>query len=429
MGGGSTTTSDTTSNQINQIPQWMSDAGQQNYAYAQNIAQQPLQQYQGQMVADVAPQTQQAWNVAANSGNVGADQYNAATAGYLGAIGQAPMNLTSYWAGKAPATVAQQGALANPTKAATAGAAQQAAASRDVTASTADLSQLAKTNLGAYMNPYTQDVINKTLPIMNQSLANQQNALSNQANQANAFGGSRQAITQGVMGAQGALSEAQMAAQLNNQNYQQAQQAGMFDVGAANQMSEFNAGQRNTVGMANQQQANLVNTYNAGQGNQVNVANAGMLNQVGEYNQGQANAMAQFNAQQGNQVGMYNQGQANSMAQFNAGQANTIGMANQAAQQAKINSDIQASYGLTNTGQSMNAANAANYNMLTSAGASQSMQAQNQINAQMAKFNQAFNYPQQQLGVLEGSLGMTPHDTSSSGQSSTRRRRQPTGPA
>jgi hypothetical protein len=37
----------------------------------------------------------------------------------------------------------------------------------------------------------------------------------------------------------------------------------------------------------------------------------------------------------------------------------------------------------------------------------------------MAKFNQAFNYPQQQLGTLEGSLGLTPHDTSTSGQSST----------
>ena len=54
-----------------------------------------------------------------------------------------------------------------------------------------------------------------------------------------------------------------------------------------------------------------------------------------------------------------------------------------------------------------------------SAGAAEQMQAQNQINAQMAKFNQAFNYPQQQLGVLESSLGMTPHDTSTSGQSST----------
>ena len=49
----------------------------------------------------------------------------------------------------------------------------------------------------------------------------------------------------------------------------------------------------------------------------------------------------------------------------------------------------------------MNKSNIANYNMLQGAGASQSMQQQRQINAQMAKFNQAFNYPQQQLGVLE----------------------------
>ena len=67
----------------------------------------------------------------------------------------------------------------------------------------------------------------------------------------------------------------------------------------------------------------------------------------------------------------------------------------------------------------MNASNVANYNMLTNAGAAQEMQQQNQINAQMAKFNQAFNYPQQQLGTLESSLGMTPHDTSTSGQSNT----------
>ena len=43
MSGGSSTTSDTTSNQINQIPQWMSDAGQQNYAYSQTVAQMHFQ--------------------------------------------------------------------------------------------------------------------------------------------------------------------------------------------------------------------------------------------------------------------------------------------------------------------------------------------------------------------------------------------------
>jgi hypothetical protein len=287
MGGGSTTTQDTTSNQINQIPQWMSDAGQQNYAYAQNVAQQPLQQYQGQMVADVSPQTQQSWDVAANSGNVGSDQFNAATAGYLGALGQTPASVTA--------------------------------------------GQLSNTNLQPYMNPYTQDVINATLPLMQQQNALSQNQQANAANSANAFGGSRQGIQQGVAQAQGALNIGEMAAQLNQANFAQAQAGATGD-----------------------------------------------LNRT-------------LQAQQGNQT----------------------------ADQAKINSDILASQGLTNTGQQMNASNVANFNMLQSAGAAQQMQAQNDINAQMAKFNQAFNYPQQQLGVLESSLGMTPHDTSTSGQSNT----------
>ena len=287
MSGGSSTTSDTTSNQINQIPQWMSDAGQQNYAYAQNVAQQPLQQYQGQMVADVSPQTQQAWDVAANSGNVGSDQFNSATAGYLGALGQTPTSVTA--------------------------------------------GQIAGTNLQPYMDPYTQNVINATMPIMQQQNALSQNQQANAANSANAFGGSKQGIQQGVAQAQGALNIGQMVANLNNQNFQQAQAAATGDI-------------NRTL---------------------------------------------------------------------------TADTSNQQASQAKINSDVLASQGLNNTGDSMNKSNIANYNMLQGAGASQSMQQQNQINAQMAKFNQAFNYPQQQLGVLESSLGMTPHDTSTSGQSNT----------
>ena len=287
MSGGSTTTNDTTSNQVNQIPAWMTQAGQQNYAYAQNVAQQPLQQYQGQMVASVSPQMQQAWDVAANSGNVGADQFNAATSGYLGALGQSPTSVTA--------------------------------------------GQISNTNLQPYMDPYTQSVINATMPIMQQANALSQNQQADAAASANAFGGSRQGIQQGVAQAQGAMNIGQMVAQLNNQNFQQAQAAATGDI-------------NRTL---------------------------------------------------------------------------TADTSNQQANQAKINSDIIASQGLTNTGDSMNKSNVANFDMLQSAGAGQEMQQQNQINAQMAKFNQAFNYPQQQLGVLESSLGMTPHDTSTSGQSNT----------
>ena len=284
MGGGGTTTQASQSTSVNQIPQWMTDAGEQNYAFAQNVAEQPLQQYQGQMVSDVAPQTQQSWDVAANSGNVGADQYNGATAGYLGALGQTPANVRA--------------------------------------------GQISNTNLQPYMDPYTQSVINATMPGMIQANALSQNQQANAANSAKAFGGSRQGIQQGVAQAQGAQNVGLMLANLNNQNFTQAQAAATGDINRT---------------------------------------------------------MA---AQQGNQT----------------------------AAQNKITSDIAASQGLANTGDSMNKANVANYGILSSAGAGQSMQAQNEINAQMAKFSQAFNYPQQQLGTLLSALGMTPHDTSTSSQ-------------
>ena len=159
MGGSTTTDQSGSSSQVNQIPQWVQNAGQQNYGLAQQVASQPLQQYQGQMVADVAPQTQQAWNLAANSGGIGQDAQSAAQAGYLNTLGQTPQNVQA--------------------------------------------GQLSNTNLQPYMNPYTQNVINSTLPIMQQNLGLQQNQQQNAANSSNAFGGSRQAIQQGVTQAQG----------------------------------------------------------------------------------------------------------------------------------------------------------------------------------------------------------------------------------
>ena len=63
--------------------------------------------------------------------------------------------------------------------------------------------------------------------------------------------------------------------------------------------------------------------------------------------------------------------------------------------------------------------NLAQYGMLTSAGGLQEQQQQNDINAQIAKFQQAETYPQQQLGMMESSLGMTPYNTGTSGSSAS----------
>ena len=297
MGGSTTSETQGSSSSVNQIPQWVQNAGMQNYGLAQQVASQPLQQYQGQMVADTAPQTQQAWNLAANSGNVGQDAQSAAQAGYLNTLGQTPQNVQA--------------------------------------------GQLSNTNLQPYMNPYTSSVINATLPIMQQNLGLQQNQQQNAANSANAFGGSRQGVQQGVTQAQGAQNMAQMAQQLNQANFGQAQSAAQNDI---------------------------------------------------------ANTLK---AQQGNQSAALQQG----------------ALAN------------QASAGLGTLGNQQMQNNIANYGMLTSAGGFEQQQGQNQINAQLAKFNQAFQYPQQQLGMMESSLGMTPYDTGTSGTSQSTTTQTQSNPA
>src|SRR5215472_2710036 len=262
MSSGGQQTSTTNQNQISQVqlPPWVNQAAQQNYAFAQNAASQPLQQYQGQLVADVGPQMQQAWQLAANSGGAGAPQYQESEAGFLGNLGAAAPSASSY--------------------------------------------------INNYMNPYTQSVINTTLPLMQQQAAQQQSALGANATQANAFGGSRQGVAQGVLGAQNALNMGQMAAGLNQQNYGQALQAAQGDVQAQ-------LGQENIAGQAAQ--------------------GLGTLGQ-----QAQLNQIRQFTEEQ-------------------------------------------------------------------TAGALEQQQAQNQINAQIGQFQQAWQSPYQQLGVLQSALGMTPY--------------------
>lgn len=281
------TTQSTQQQNTTQLPPWINDAAQQDLAQAQNIAAQPLQQYQGQMVADVGPQMQQAWNTAAAGGNAGQDQYNAAQAGYLGVMGQTPQNVTA--------------------------------------------GQLSSTNLQPYMNPYTQSVINSTLPVMQQNLALSQNQNQNQANSANAFGGSRQAVQQGVTQAQGAQGMAQMAAQLNQANFGQAQTAAQSDIGT--------------------------------------------------------NLQAQ--------------------------------MANQSAQQNQAGLNNQAAAGLSQLGTAAQQGQLQNFGEQVTAGSLEQQQAQNQINAQMQKFQQAWAYPTQQLGVEQSALGMTPYGQSQTGTGQT----------
>lgn len=97
--------------------------------------------------------------------------------------------------------------------------------------------------VGAYANPYTSAVIDRT----QQDIARQQQMASNQlgaqATAANAFGGSRQGVAEGVMAGEYGRMAGDIAAQQRQQNYSQALQAAMADrqarLGAASQMGQL----------------------------------------------------------------------------------------------------------------------------------------------------------------------------------------------
>lgn len=89
---------------------------------------------------------------------------------------------------------------------------------------------LAGMNLNPYMNPYTQAVINPSLTLMDQSLAQQQNQAAASARQTGAFGGSRQGVQEAVNNAQTNLLKGQLGANLWSQNFGQAQAAATGDI-------------------------------------------------------------------------------------------------------------------------------------------------------------------------------------------------------
>jgi hypothetical protein len=83
-------------------------------------------------------------------------------------------------------------------------------------------------SIQAYMNPYVQASLDPQLQLMNQQLAQQQAANQAQGVKQGAFGGSRQAVMQGLTQQNMDLTKAQMIGQGYNQAFREAQQAQQF---------------------------------------------------------------------------------------------------------------------------------------------------------------------------------------------------------
>lgn len=97
--------------------------------------------------------------------------------------------------------------------------------------------------VGAYMNPYTQAVIERTQADIERQRQMAANQLGAQATAARAFGGSRQGVAEGVMAGEYGRMAGDIAAQQRQAGYTQAMDAAMRDraarLGAASQLGSL----------------------------------------------------------------------------------------------------------------------------------------------------------------------------------------------
>jgi len=185
MGGGSQPAQTTQVSKV-ELPAWVDAASQENYGYAKDVANRPLEQYEGQRVADTSPYTQQANQLAVS--NVGstdpyfkssADIYNR-TAGPL--------------------------------------------------------------DINKYLNPYTEEVQNRSVDAAQRSLQGNLLANTDQAQKAKAFGGSRFGIQNAVTQAESTRGIGDLVAQLRQKG---------FDTATATALADRTGMQSSAAGLLN----------------------------------------------------------------------------------------------------------------------------------------------------------------------------------
>jgi len=182
MGGGGT---QTVVNKT-ELPEWVQEAGRRNLAAAYEVSRTMPGPYEGQRVAAMTP-------------------------GQVATIG----------------TIANNYAMSQP---AFAYAQQMAAQAGGYQPERVQAGQLATTDLSPYMNPYTQSVLQTSLDTLNQQRLTGLNQAADAAIKARAFGGSRQAIQEGIVNAAAQQQAGQLAANLMSQNFAQSQAAAQADI-------------------------------------------------------------------------------------------------------------------------------------------------------------------------------------------------------
>ena len=238
MGGSPPAT--TTSISKTELPAWLEDVTKANIAKATEVADRPYEAYGGQLVAGFSPEQEQAFQYGLSGIGQQAPNYQAAQQAAAGVAGYQPQNVTAQ--------------------------------------------NFLQGDVGAYMNPYIQNVEDRAIANAQRSAQMNINQLGASAARSGGFG-SRLGVSEGVAAAEAARGVGDLSAQLRSQGFQQAQgimsadQERALRADLANQAAGLQGGQLNL--QAAGQMGNL-----AGQAQQSRLADLGVLSGIGEQQQG-----------------------------------------------------------------------------------------------------------------------------------------------
>jgi hypothetical protein len=386
--GGGSTTSNTSGSSSTSIPAWLDAASQQAVGDAQAMYGQSnlFAPYSGQTVASTTPATQQAYQEIQNlqgSTDAGYAQANNLYSGALGLM-QGPQQTYESLLGQAtPLTTDQLNAnssslygnyaqnVMNPAASALGAAYNNSAGLLGGYLQGGPLTaQQVGANTQQLMSPYTASVISPTMQLEQQALAQNLQQIGAGANQAGAFGGSRQGVQEGVAQAQSALGSEQYLGNLLNSQWNSALPTA-YNIGQLGAQQGYNAA--SALGTQGYNSANL-------------------LSQMGQSGYGQA-------ATQG-------QNMANTNLNLGTGAASgLLGIASQAqglgTQEAQTASNYLQSQ-MSEAG------------LLSSEGTAQQQQQQADLNAAQNYYTQTQNMPVENLDLLLSAINSVPYGTNTS---------------
>lgn len=266
------------------------------------------------------------------------------------------------------------------------------------------VNQLASTDIGQYMSPYEQQVIEAGQADIERQRQMASEKLAAQAEAAGAFGGSRQAVQEGVLAGEALRQAGALSAQQRQAGFEQALQSGRFDIG--------NVQQARTLASQQQLQAETL-------GQQAREAAAAREQAARAGNMQAANQFAVQQAQFEQQAAQANMQADNAMRQFNANLAQQAAQAQAAREQAASAATFGGQFdaagiqagaasGLAGLGGQQLQSQLAGLGAQMQAGEAARMLDQARLDMPYQDYMAAMNYPLTQFGVLTGTAGAIP---------------------